>query len=79
MLNKKILFCLVSLTIFLVSCATLKPDFHKKTIEDTPQVEREFRAAWVATVANIDWPSEPGLPVEKQKQEAEDQIEKNTE
>ncbi|MCH7944648.1 MAG: family 10 glycosylhydrolase [Armatimonadetes bacterium] len=22
---------------------------------------REFRAAWVATVANIDWPSEPGL------------------
>ena len=30
---------------------------------------REFRAAWVATVANIDWPSEPGLPVEKQKNE----------
>lgn len=23
--------------------------------------EREFRAAWVATVANIDWPSKPGL------------------
>lgn len=35
-----------------------------------PQVQREFRAAWVATVANINWPSKPGLPVETQKQEA---------
>lgn len=35
-----------------------------------PSVAREFRAAWVATVANINWPSEPGLPVKKQKEEA---------
>jgi uncharacterized lipoprotein YddW (UPF0748 family) len=35
-----------------------------------PSPLREFRAAWVATVANIDWPSEPGLPVVRQKQEA---------
>ncbi|PCJ50195.1 MAG: hypothetical protein COA74_02930 [Gammaproteobacteria bacterium] len=34
------------------------------------KVEREFRAAWVATVANINWPSEPGLSVAVQKQEA---------
>ncbi len=27
-----------------------------------PPLLREFRAAWVATVANIDWPSRPGLP-----------------
>ena len=27
---------------------------------------RELRAAWVATVANIDWPSRPGLPVARQ-------------
>jgi uncharacterized lipoprotein YddW (UPF0748 family) len=26
-----------------------------------PTIEREFRAAWVASVANIDWPSKPGL------------------
>ncbi len=25
------------------------------------QVRREMRAAWIATVKNIDWPSEPGL------------------
>lgn len=35
-----------------------------------PPAEREFRAAWVATVANINWPSRPGLPVDSQKLEA---------
>ena len=30
-------------------------------IEPPPPEPREFRAAWVATVANIDWPSRPGL------------------
>jgi uncharacterized lipoprotein YddW (UPF0748 family) len=34
-----------------------------------PPVPREFRGVWVATVDNIDWPSKPGLPVEKQKEE----------
>ena len=29
--------------------------------EQPPPVSREFRAVWVATVANIDWPSKPGL------------------
>lgn len=36
----------------------------------TPYAEREFRAAWVATVANIDWPSSPGLPGDAQQAEA---------
>jgi uncharacterized lipoprotein YddW (UPF0748 family) len=44
------------------------------TVARTPQPEppaapREFRAAWVATVANIDWPSAKGLPVERQRAE----------
>ena len=29
----------------------------------------EFRAVWVATVNNIDWPSKPGLSTEQQKKE----------
>jgi uncharacterized lipoprotein YddW (UPF0748 family) len=29
----------------------------------------EFRAVWVATVANIDWPSKPGLTAGRQQQE----------
>jgi uncharacterized lipoprotein YddW (UPF0748 family) len=31
--------------------------------------QRQLRAAWIATVTNIDWPSKPGLPVATQKQE----------
>lgn len=34
-----------------------------------PPAPREFRAAWIATVDNIDWPSKPGLPVSTQKAE----------
>jgi uncharacterized lipoprotein YddW (UPF0748 family) len=34
-----------------------------------PPAPREFRGAWVACVANIDWPSRPALPVEAQKAE----------
>ena len=34
-----------------------------------PTVTREFRAAWIATVANIDFPSKPGLSTEEQKAE----------
>lgn len=40
------------------------------TNTNKPYVEREFRAAWIATVANIDWPSKPGLSEEEQKKEA---------
>lgn len=29
--------------------------------------KREFRAAWIATVVNLDWPTAPGLPVDVQK------------
>lgn len=31
--------------------------------------KREFRGAWIATVANIDWPSRPGLSSGQQQQE----------
>ncbi len=36
---------------------------------ELPNVDREFRGLWVATVANIDWPSQPGLPVARQQEE----------
>ncbi len=38
---------------------------HKEN--ETPK--REFRAAWIASVANIDWPSAKGLPSGVQQQE----------
>ena len=34
-----------------------------------PRLQREFRASWVATVANIDWPSRPGLTSWEQQAE----------
>lgn len=34
-----------------------------------PAPPREFRGAWLATVANVDWPSRPGLSVAAQKAE----------
>ncbi|HET7232420.1 MAG TPA: family 10 glycosylhydrolase [Longimicrobium sp.] len=34
-----------------------------------PAARREFRGVWVATVANIDWPSRPGLPADSQRAE----------
>ena len=34
----------------------------------------EFRGAWVATVTNIDWPSQPGLPVSEQLQQLHDYV-----
>lgn len=57
-----------SIVIFF-SCASTK-----KAVSDvapgTPKAAKEFRAAWVATVANINWPSKPGISTEQQKQEA---------
>lgn len=34
-----------------------------------PAIQREMRGVWVATVANIDWPSRPGLSSDDQKRE----------
>lgn len=35
-----------------------------------PTIKREFRAAWVATVANINWPTKGNYNTESQKREA---------
>jgi uncharacterized lipoprotein YddW (UPF0748 family) len=34
-----------------------------------PPAPREFRGAWIASVGNSNWPSKPGLPVDQQKRE----------
>ncbi|MBX3730442.1 MAG: family 10 glycosylhydrolase [Candidatus Sumerlaeia bacterium] len=57
----------------LQGCATMKraevPAVKDVVSDGVPAAEREFRAAWVATVANIDWPSRPGLSTEVQQRE----------
>lgn len=38
-------------------------------LPDLPPIPREFRAAWVATVANIDWPNKRGDSTETQRRQ----------
>ncbi|MGH1365026.1 MAG: glycoside hydrolase family 10 protein [Calditrichia bacterium] len=51
-----------------------EPIVEQSTMDQTanglPEIKREFRAAWVATVDNIDWPTEPGLSAGMQRKEA---------
>jgi len=37
--------------------------------EKLPKIQREFRGMWIATVANLDFPSSPNLTAEQQKTE----------
>lgn len=66
------------ITVFFVSCIYLldscTPAKKITTVntKDQPKAMREFRAAWVATVDNINWPSKPGLSSEEQQKEAID-------
>lgn len=48
----------VLLCLFLVTCFAGRAQAPK----------REFRAAWIATIGNIDWPLKQGLPAEEQRQ-----------
>jgi uncharacterized lipoprotein YddW (UPF0748 family) len=61
-------FALLSSLSLLASCAVNLPA-NEPVAEDPPAAPREFRAAWVASVANIDWPSRSNLTVEQQQAE----------
>ncbi|MFI5257082.1 MAG: glycoside hydrolase family 10 protein [Gemmatimonadales bacterium] len=45
------------------------PALAQQGANDPPPIRREFRGAWVASVANIDWPSRPGLSSWQQQAE----------
>jgi uncharacterized lipoprotein YddW (UPF0748 family) len=49
-------------TLFFFSCLS-------RTIPAQTAPVAEMRGAWIATVVNIDWPSAPGLPPERQRME----------
>ena len=57
----------------LAGFVALNPLVHAATFgpskSQPPKVTREFRGAWVASVANIDWPSTNSLTVPQQKAE----------
>jgi uncharacterized lipoprotein YddW (UPF0748 family) len=60
---------LFALTFFFSSMLFAADEIHQPAPLMPPEPLREFRGAWVATVANIDWPSKPGLPIVQQKAE----------
>lgn len=50
--------------------ASSQPSAAEREAADTPPpVAREFRGVWIASVANIDWPSKPGLSTWQQQGE----------
>jgi uncharacterized lipoprotein YddW (UPF0748 family) len=55
--------------IIAATLAALSPTTGAVAQEAPPPIQREFRGAWVATVANIDWPSRPGLSTWEQQAE----------
>lgn len=70
LLNKNILTIPLLIILLTSSCTTLKVEQTAGTSQSLPSTAREFRGAWVATVANITWPSRKDLTTEEQKQEA---------
>ena len=67
---KSKIILLISLFIFCTGfSASVKPAGNTKKAGTAAKQRKEFRAVWVASVANIDWPSKKGLSEEQQKRE----------
>jgi uncharacterized protein YbbC (DUF1343 family)/uncharacterized lipoprotein YddW (UPF0748 family) len=73
------MFLVLTSILIIVSCSSstqksiilpIDVDEQAQSTETNPKAMREFRAAWVATVANINWPSEKGLSTDEQQKEA---------
>src|SRR5262245_60840331 len=52
-----------------IGCVILCLTVAARAAAQPPSPPREFRGVWVATVANIDWPSKKGLSTTKQQAE----------
>ena len=63
-----LLFLLLALS-SVASAASVSAASYEPCSVTPPKPVREFRAAWVATVGNIDWPSQKGLSTADQKAE----------
>ena len=69
----------VLIQVFIAGCASLlsKGNYASSdSIESMPHPIREFRGVWVASVVNIDWPSQKGLSSAEQQAELRDLLDK---
>lgn len=60
---------LKSFVFTIILLCSLNHTFSQDTYHSNSSPKREFRGVWIATVANIDWPSKPGLSADFQKRE----------
>ena len=70
MANKKVNVIAIVLLLVISGCTAFNVEQYETALPDLPKVEREFRGAWIATVANINWPNRKDLTTEEQKKEA---------
>ncbi len=61
--------CFVWVALLVAACTSVIPPSTNLDSPVPPAAPREFRALWIATVANIDWPSRTGLSTAEQQQE----------
>jgi uncharacterized lipoprotein YddW (UPF0748 family) len=70
--GRRALLALLPLLIVLSACSAqpATPDFAGRDLNSVPpRPLREFRGVWVASYANINWPSRPGLSSQGQQEE----------
>ncbi|MDM5154954.1 family 10 glycosylhydrolase [Bacillus sp. DX1.1] len=67
MILREILIVCCSVIFFIPLLFTASKSVHAEV--STSYQKRELRAAWIASVLNIDWPSKPALSTKQQKQE----------
>ncbi len=59
----------LALALIVCLCLGAPAQAWQQVHENAPEPAREFRAAWVATVYNLDWPSRAGLSAAQQRAE----------
>ncbi len=70
-MNRLLFVIALAFPLLSVGCSYVQNRNQKHSMNSNapPPAQREFRAAWVATVGNIDWPSKPGLSTQQQQRE----------
>ncbi|MFC3996623.1 family 10 glycosylhydrolase [Nocardiopsis sediminis] len=56
------------------TAAQAQPGIPEDCEADPAFPKRQMRGAWLTTVRNIDWPSEPGLPADEQQEELRERL-----
>lgn len=63
------LFYMKSLVVLMMMLTAMVVQAWQPVNENAPEPSREFRAAWVTSVFNLDWPSKAGLSAAQQQKE----------